>query len=366
MSEPEPRLKGSEEDMSEEGLDEFGLKIPIPALSTEPYEDDYMDEQDLFQPKMEPDEIWDVFAIVQGHGHVIVKSNNNRVRMERKPNGNYDVNILRFAPPGEINCGQDTARQHLKTDFIYTLSRSQENLLKDKNYLFGVFLYGSDEKEEVEEMYKLNIPSADVETYIRPIYEARGVPQDHILLKIDGIKKRLNLLYNKLFIKYTENVSIYAEKQISIYDAGKHYLSNVDVKMYFMGRTTKQIKPILYHMPYEKQNIRSALFTDILKFGINAGEQENHGKRFNVNVVDSTCSVFKTKDGEKISPEISSGLKGLIANVLENEGTGCTSAFGGKITKSIKKKRNVIKIKTKRRSKRRTTKSNKRRTKRRY
>ena len=329
--------------------------------------------QDLFESSQEKNEtiqhkrkrlsdIWDVYVIIQGHGEIIVEEGAIKLMNKIEPS-NVTLNLLRFAPPGCQNCGQEAARYFIRDQLIGKIASSGKNLLEDKNYLINLFLLGSSVKEDVLKLIEEN-KTIDFEPYIQHKYSGI-LPKEQIDVKLNSIRNRLKIINNKLSIKYTRDVTQYAEKKITLSTHPKLLLTGAQVKIYLISRNTKTIRNLDYIMPYIRENRQEVLFSTLVSIAVTEGNKSNEENPYNIHVIDTTCSVFK-EGGKSVSTELCSQLQQEISNLFTCEGSEeCGIAFGGKRKKSTKKKRITkrrkkrVKI-TKRRntnSKRRTTKS---------
>ena len=227
---------------------------------------------------------------------------------------------------------------------------------------------GSSVKDDVLELIQENkITMGEAERFIKGKYTY--LSKEKLSVKLNSIRNRLDLINNKLFIKYTKNVTEYAEKKIILSSHPKLLLTGADVKIYLMNRITKEIQNIDYRMPYTQPTRQQVFFSELLDHAVIEGNKLNRGNPYNIHVIDTTCSVFK-EDRKPVSSELCIKLKQEISNLFTCAGSKeCTIAFGGKLKKLTKKKRitkrrkNRVKItkrrstKSKTNSKRRTTKS---------
>jgi hypothetical protein len=303
------------------------------------------------------DKNWDVYIIIQGHGEIIVEGGNiELIGKETQPT----LNILRFAPPGCTNCGNEAARLHFRDNFIKEISNSTTNTLEDKQNLIDIFLLGSSVKHDVLHILSNNIQ--DIDSYLNSTYSPEEIPA-----KKQSIINRLDLINNKLFIKYTPNVTRYAEKKITLSSNPRQILTGADVKMYLINTNTNQIINIDYIMPHTSLTRQEVLFSDLVKLAESKGTDMNTHNNYNIHVVDTTCSVFK-QNGRAVSSELCQQLQRDISNLFSCEvSQQCRISYGGKRKKSLKstKKKRIKSLKSTKKKRIKRTKSNKRRTKRR-
>ena len=240
---------------------------------------------------------------------------------------------------------------------------STTNTLEDKQNLIDIFLLGSSVKHDV--LHILSNDMQDIDSYLNSTYSPEEIPA-----KKQSIINRLDLINNKLFIKYTPNVTRYAEKKITLSSNPRQILTGADVKMYLINTNTNQIINIDYIMPHTSLTRQEVLFSDLVKLAESKGIAMNTHNNYNIHVVDTTCSVFK-QNGRSVSSELCQQLQRDISNLFSCEvSQQCRISYGGKRKKSLKstKKKQIKRIKLlKSRKKKRIkrTKSNKRRTKRR-
>jgi hypothetical protein len=303
----------------------------------------------------ETDKNWDVYIIIQGHGEIVLKGGNvELIGKERQPT----LNILRFAPPGCTNCGNEAARFHFRDNFIKEIKDSTTNILEDKKNLINIFLLGSSVRNDV--LYILENNIQDIDDYLTTRYSPQEIPA-----KKQSIINRLDLINNKLFIKYTPNVTRYAEKKITISTHARGLLTGAEVKIYLINKSTKQLINVNYTMQHTSKTRQEVLFSDLVKIAESKGSELNGRNPYNIHIIDTTCSVFK-EDGIKVSPELCNQLQRDISNFFTCEvSQECgTTVYGGKLKKLTKKKR-ITKRRKKRVkiTKRRTTKSKRRTTK---